>query len=683
MATANVSPLNSNVGTIRKIKMEATPTGMKMWYADAASGDPDSLTLNEVTWSLAAGGSSTEVALTDNGSYGFGPMNSYLSHGCSRPTHFVFNDITMSTESSARFSEVIREPEWRDESKRFIINAEDGAVEDFSDPVALGEILARLGNENIHYIGWGKDEVDGEAFIAKNDGNGVFVDKDQVETDEYTEQIEVMAEYIYNNYVDGVQNDTEYLIYGKPSSLSITPESEQTNTADETWPNGKWRVDQDELYYDNPTGVVPYDNLYLSNLDISFTETGKYDVYYKDEIAKTVYVHRKPIAKFNVSVDAQFDVTITDLAYDPDYESAGNKGIEAVEWKYKETTASTWTTGLPTVFEEGKNYVVKQVVEDNYGVLSDPYYRYVSTDSEVTSTPVAEFKVTPSTLLTYNSEEVVYTDTSYDPQGEAITERLWKIAKESTEIYTGATPLTDFTGVPADTYKITLAVMNESEVWSEEVARYVTVVRDETPPTAQSDTSTGLFTEPKVVSISFSDEEGGSGFSHRFAVVAATTETPTEWGSMGTNSVYNVSLSSLGEHYIHYKALDYAGNETVSYFGPYTLSDSSGPSAPTLATSPTYVEGEWTNQTITVTASGSTDDFTADEDIKYEVTIDGGTFVESKSIEVSATGMQVVNFKVTDESDNSTDAAGFVVKIDMIAPTTPDIAMTSDGSELC
>ena len=61
----------------------------------------------------------------------------------------------MSTESSKRFSEVIREPEWRDESKRFIINAEDGAVPDFSDPVALGEILARLGNESIDYIGWG------------------------------------------------------------------------------------------------------------------------------------------------------------------------------------------------------------------------------------------------------------------------------------------------------------------------------------------------------------------------------------------------------------------------------------------------------------------------------------------------------------------------------------------------
>jgi hypothetical protein len=678
VATASVSPRNSVVGTIRKIQIEATPTGMQMWYADAASGDPDSLTMNQVTWSLAAGGSSTEVALTDNGSYGFGPMNSYLSHNCSRPTHFVFNDISMGTESSAKFSEVIREPEWRDESKRFIINAEDGAVEDFSDPVALGEILARLGNENIDYIGWGKDEVDGEAFIAKNDGNGVFVDKDQVETDEYTEQIAAIADYIYSRYVDGVQNNTEYLIYGKPSSLSITPESEQTNTADETWPNGKWRVDQDELYYDNPTGVVPYDNLYLNNLDISFTETGKYDVYYKDEIAKTVYVHRKPVAKFNVSVDAEFAVTITDLAYDPDYESAQDKGIVSVVWKYKETTVSTWTTGMPTVFEEGKNYVIKQVVEDNYGVLSDPYYRYVSTDSQVTSTPVAEFKVTPSTLLTYNSEVVAYTDTSYDPQGEAITDRLWKIAKESTEIYTGATPMTDFTGVPADTYKVTLAVKNESGVWSEEVARYITVVRDETPPTAESDTSTGVFTEPRVIAISFSDEEGGSGFSHRYAVVTSSTTPPTEWGSMGTNNAYSVSLNSLGIHYIHYKVLDYAGNETVSYFGPFTITDAAPPSAPSIGTSPVYSDGTWTNLATTVSASGSVDDFTATENIKYEVSVDGAPYVEASSAALSVSGEYTITFKATDESGNSTTASK-IVKVDLIAPAEPVAAMTSGG----
>lgn len=682
VATASVSPLNSNVGTIRKIKIEATPTGMQMWYADAASGDPDSLTLSQVTWNLAAGGSSSEVTLTDNGSYGFGPMNSYLSHGCSRPTHFVFNDITMSTESSKRFSEVIREPEWRDESKRFIINAEDGAVSDFSDPEALGEILARLGNENIHYLGWGYDDADGEDFIQKNDGNGIYIDKDDTETDTYNEQINALAQYIYNEYVDGVVNNTEYLIYGKPSSLSITPETEQSNTADETWPNGKWYIDQDETYYENPTGVVPYDEMYLSNLDISFNETGEYNIYYKDEVVKKVYVHRQPVANFSVSVDGSYNVSITDNAYDPDFESEVDKGIAATAWYYKETTASSWTTGKPTTFAADKEYIIKQVVTDGYGVESDPYLRYVSTSTGGDpSTPIAEFKVSPSPLRTYVTETVAYTDTSYDPNGEAISERLWKISLDGTEIYSSSSPKTDFSLIPAGNYKITLEVKNTSNIWSEPVARYLTVIRDTTAPTAECNTSSGTYYEPKIITLTFSDEEGGSGFSHRYAVLSDSATEPTEWGSMGTNSEYNVFISSPGTYYLHYKALDYADNEsTPAYFGPFTLTDNTAPSTPDIDVSPAYVDGTWATEALTVTASGSTDDFTADEDLVYEVSTDGTNYIDGDSKTFSATGTYTVYFKVTDEANNTSSVANKTVKVDVDNPSIPDVSMQSDGS---
>ncbi len=690
VATASVSPLNSNIGTIRKIKIEATPTGMQMWYADAASGDPNSLTLNPVTWNLAAGGSSTEVTLTDNGSYGFGPMNSYLYHGCSAHTHFTFNDITMSTESSKRFSEVIREPEWRDESKRFIINAEDGAVSDFSDPEALGEILARLGNENIHYLGWGYDDADGEAFIQKNDGNGIYIDKDDAATDTYSEQINALATYIYNEYVDGVVNDTEYLIYGKPSSLSITPESEQTNTADIDWPNGKWLIDQDETYYENPTGVVPYDNVPLSNLDISFTETGKYDIYYKAEVVKTVYVHRQPVAKFTVSVsdDGNYTVNIDDNAYDPDTYDPGNdaydEGIDSTAWYYKETTASSWTSGKPTTFEADKEYIIKQVVTDGLGVQSDPYLRYVSTTSGGDpSTPVAEFKVSPSPLRTYvtDPDVVSYTDTSYDPNGEAINGYLWKVSLDGTEIYSASSPMTNFEGVAAGTYKITLEVKNASNVWSEPVARYLTVIVDTTAPTAECDTSSGTYNEPKVVTLTFSDEEGGSGFSHRFAVLSDSATTPTSWGSMGTNSEYSVSISSPGTYYLHYKAVDYANNEsTPAYFGPFTLTDNTAPSTPNIDVSPAYVDGTWATEALTATASGSTDDFTADEDLVYSVSTDGTNYTTGNSKIFSATGMYTVYFKVTDESNNTSSVASKTVKVDVDDPSVPDVDMQSDGS---
>jgi hypothetical protein len=655
--------------TTRKVKLEATSETLKMWYNDVL-----------VNWSLTSGGQSTGVPLsTDYGSYGFGPLVGYTSHGCSLLTHFIFRDVNMSTESSAKFSEVIREPEWRDESKRFIINAEDGAVADFSDPVALGEILARLGNENIHYLGWGRDDTDGNAFIVKNGGNGIYVDKDVAATDTHAEQIQALANYIYSVYIDGVNNNTEYLIYGKPSSMSITPETEMTNTADVDWPNGKWRINHDPDFYDNYTGVVPYDNLYLNNLDISFTETGKYDIYYQDELVKTVYVHRRPIASFNVSYDTVYAVTITDSAYDPDFESDLDKGIASVVWSYKKTSDTNWTDGIPTVFVADENYIIMQEVTDGYGVHSDPYMRYVSTTASSTSVPVSEFKVTPSRLLTYIGTTVEYTDTSYDPQGKTITDRLWEITLGSTDIYSGATPQTNFSAAAAGTYKITLSVKNSDNVWSEEVARYLTVVRDTTAPTVVSNTLGGTYSTSKTIGLTFADEEGGSGFSHRYAVVTSSVSTPTEWGSMGTNASYSVRLGNLGANYIHYKTYDYAGNVRSSYVGPFTLVDSTAPTAPTMTTDPSYTNGSWTNATTTVSAAGSTDDFTAAENIVYEVSTDGTTYTPGSSIILSSNGTHTVYFRVSDASNNRT-VVSKTVKIDQTAPTTPSITMISDSS---
>ena len=655
--------------TTRKVKIEATADELTMWYNDVL-----------VNFTLANSTKATTVPLTtDFGGYGFGPLVGYLSHGCSLHTHFTFYNVRMSTESTRRFSEVIREPEWRDQSKRFIINAEDGAVSDFSDAVALGEILARLGNENIHYLGWGKNDVDGNAFIAKNSGNGLFVDKDAAATDTYAEQVQALATYIYAKYIDGVENDTEKLIYGKPSSLSITPASEQTNTIDADWPQGKWRIDHDPTYFENSTGTVPYDNLYLNNLDISFTESGKYEIYYQDILVKTVYVHRKPVAKFTVAVDGSYNVSITNQAYDPDQESTADKGIKSTNWYYKLTTDASWTSGTPTVLSANKEYIFKQVVVDEYGVESDPYLRYVSTTVSAQAVPVAEFNITPSRLLTYVSTLVGYADTSYDPQGIAITDRLWTITKDGTSVYSGSTAKTNFSDFAAGVYKISLKVKNANNVWSQEVSRYLTVVKDTVGVSVVSDTASGSFTAKKTVTLSFEDDENGSGFSHRYVVVSNSATVPSQWGSMGTNASYSYQLSSLGVNYIHYQAYDYAGNVTTGKFGPFTLSDIAAPSTPTLTHEPTYVNGTWSKEIIKITASGSTDNFTAENDLVYSVSLDGVNYVVGNTKTLSVDGNHTVYFKVTDASGNSTVTSS-VVKLDLSAPTKPSLALVANGS---
>lgn len=654
----------------RIVKIEATSDSLKMWY----NGSP-------VTWTLNSSATTTQTLTlpTDYGAYGFGPLVGYLYHGCGQLTHFTFNNVTMSTESTRRFSEVIRQPEWRENSKRFIINAEDGAVADFSNPVALGEILTRLGNEGIHYLGWGKNASDGLAFIQKNDGNGTFVDKTQSATDTYAEQIAALADYIYLNYLNSVENDTDWLIYGNPSSLTITPESEKTNTIDSEWPNGKWRIDHQEDYFQNPTGVALYDNLYLNNLDISFIETGKYDIYYKDNLIKTVYVHRKPEAGFSVSVNGSLQVSVTDQAFDPDHQTDADKGIDLTTWAYRETTSSTWISGKPTTFASGKEYVIRQTVVDREGESGTPYYRYVSTSSSASAKPVAEFSITPGRLLTYQSETVQYLDSSYDPQGASIVERKWTVSKEGTTIYTGSTPKTSFTGAAAGTYKIALSVRNASNVWSEEVARYLVVVRDTTAPSVTIDLASGTFQTRKTAKVTVTDETGGSGFSSRYAVVDQTATAPTTWGSIGTNAVFSVALNNPGAWYIHVKALDYAGNTTIKNFGPFTLVDNQAPAAPTINTTPSYTTGTWSTVSILLTASGSTDDFTAADDLNYFWSTDGEHFTAGNSVVLSTDGVHTVSFKTTDASGNTSTVTSRTIKVDKTAPSEPDCDADSDG----
>ncbi len=641
----------------------------------------DTVTMADTVGTVTKTLSYTDSGLMNTGSFGFGPVGIYKTagHSCSMLSWFNFENLQMTTTSARKFSEVIREPNWRDESKRFVINAQDGAEADFSDNDALGEIIARLANENIDYIGWGRDDQDGNSFIAKNNNGGYFVDKDAATTDTYYEQIEAMAQYIYDQYINSVVNDTEHLLYGKPSSLSITPETVQTNTSDVQWPVGKWLIDHDPDYYENPTGTVPYDNIRLNNLDVSFTQTGKYDIYYMDEIVKTVYVHRKPEAGFAVTLDDNNKVTLSDNSYDWDALFTADRGIKAVAWSYREASSAIWITGKPTTLADETNYIIKQVVSDEYGVTSDPYCRFVSTKSQLTLNPMAEFSVTPTRLLRYNNQNTIaYQDTSYDPQGGTISEKLWTVEAGSTKIYQGATPMTDFSSQGTGEYKISLEVKNSAGIWSQPVARFVTIVDDKVAPTATVDTASGSYTDPQVITLNFLDEPNGSGFSHRFAVVTGTTATPTNWGSMGTNSSYSLLIGQPGTYYVHYQAYDYAGNEKVGYFGPFYLIDNEAPTMPTLTAGPKgYQSGAWTNQAVTVTASGSTDNFTAAADLIYQVSTDGTDFANGSTIEFSEDGTYNVYFRTVDQSGNISAIATYIVNKDAVAPTMPEITLVS------
>ncbi len=117
-------------------------------------------------------------------------------------------------------------------------------------------------------------------------------------------------------------------------------------------------------------------------------------------------------------------------------------------------------------------------------------------------------------------------------------------------------------------------------------------------------------------------------------------------------------------------------NKTGIYAEVIEMTDSQSPSIPTIMTNPTYAADSWTNKVTVVTATGSTDDITASEDLVYEVSHDGTTYTVGNSITLTQSGNYTVYFKVTDEAGNST-TINKNLKLDLIAPGNPYITMTS------
>lgn len=553
----------------RVVRLEATPTELKFYYKEGALTDAITLSDSDLkTWNLTSNGTASAISLPkDFSQYGFGPMVGYSSHGCSLRTHFTFKNIIMSTESTKKFSEIIREPEWRESASHFIINLEDQTVPDFEDSEKLGEILSRMGNDEIHYLGWGTsaNQAQANAFINKNNNKGTFA----LNTD-YSKSINDMAAYIYSVYLASKDSSGIYLDVEKPQELSVTPAEEKYNTIDGTWPQGKWKVLHFNTFYDSDEGQAVFHNQYMDDLDVTFTKPGKYEVYYKDTLVKTVYAHRKPVASFAVVLDSSGNVTLTDQSYDLDHFTTTGKGIDTVQYQWKETSGTTWTTGAPSSLEASKNYIISQVVKDLEGEWSKPYYRYVSTNSaSLTLKSVPEFSIDKYTVFK-SPGTISITDTSYSPTG-TITQKEWSILKDGVEVYAAnASPKLDFSDQDAGIYKIRLRTQNVNG-WSDYFIRTLTVVVDATAPTATASPLPGIFNDITNVTLTFTDA-GGSLLKSQQVAITGDTNVPTNgWSTNGNTQTRIVQFDELGTYYIHYKAEDNSGNMKTGYIGPYLL----------------------------------------------------------------------------------------------------------------
>ncbi|ADL50054.1 hypothetical protein [Clostridium cellulovorans] len=525
------------------------------------------------------------IALPQHFGWGLGFFGDHYSHGCNRIGEFSLNNISLSQTKSKEFNEIIRQPSWRDDSQRYVVNLADQTINDFDSPTVSGEILTRLINENIHFLELGTDanKVQSENFIQRNNGNGAFYYNNN-----YDVAVTNVADYIVNRIQNTDQpQDSPYVLAGTPLNINVSPEQFKTNTANADYPQGRWKLDQDFNYFDNNLGQETWSNQWRNDLPTEIDKPGKYELWFGDThpSPQYIYVHRKPVANFSVGLSkgaSSATATVTNLSYDPDKQSDADKGIAEVEWKWKETTATTWNEGaLPSDLPLGKNYLVQLRVKDYQGTWSNETASYIATDTAVVTKPVANFTIPSSTITMY--EPLNVQDVSYEPSGRAIVDKTWTITKTGTVVYSGATLPANFTGIGSGNFVISLKVKNDAGLWSEAYSRGVTVTVDNLAPEAIiTPASTPWGTTDVTVTAKFT-EPGGSGFSgQRYAISSSPDAPTTGWSDWSTSLDREVTVTDSGKIYVHFEAKDNAGNLLKRTVGPIQIDKQTELNAPII-----------------------------------------------------------------------------------------------------
>ncbi len=502
-----------------------------------------------------------------------------------------FKDINIEKLELRAFKDVLREPQWRNSALRFNVNLDDIEVADFDSDQDLSEILMRTINEDIHYIGWGTNANQGqfERFIQQNNTQGIFINRD---AGSWSTWMDDMSQYIYDQYQFGTVTAGEFFIAGTSVEIDVDPSQLKSNTANASYPSGRWKITHDETYFDNNTGKVSWDGLYLEDVPEFYEKPGKYSFTFEDmpTAPTTLFFHRRPVASFTYSADTGF---INNTSYDLD--GGANNGINQSEWKWKAVDAGStndWTIGQ---FDKNSvpdgEYLVMLRVQDHQGTWSSPTSIYVEKTASAggaTDLPIAQFNILPDLINTYTGNmAIAIEDNSVDPYGRTLSVQEWIVTQRTydtdgnpsdTQIYNAGTPMTDFSAynnLSAD-YIISLRTQTNTGVWSEPFYRTLTIVDDNTDPTITATPANGNIDTNSDIQLVFQDENGGSGFDvQRFAKIQSALAPVTDhvaWTSWSNSQSKSTSFNTGGAGwYIHAEVKDNAGNVGTATFGPYDI----------------------------------------------------------------------------------------------------------------
>ncbi len=503
---------------------------------------------------VSGGGLSSpvEYQFTNSFGNGFGFFADHYSHDCSQIGSFKLSNINLRKITAKTFSEVLRLPEWRQGSLKVVVNVTDVNSDELNDTSSLSELTTRLINENINLAAWGKsaNKTQWENLIHSNNNNGIFINNTN-----YMTSINQTATYI-KSLIDELKPDDEYVILGDPLSIQIDPPDVMNNTADSNYPYGKWKVTHDYQYYENHIGQFSESGKYIDDFINMFDKTGRYQISYEDKPVdpENIYVHRRPTAEISIRRSGN-SVTLSSNSYDLDSYSKGNKGISQEEWKYKKTTATSWTSGKLTTITGTDDYIVQLRVKDYQNTWSNPVSIYITNSAN--ALPVASFSLQNDTITLYEDLEII--DSSYDPAGGTITNRSWEVYKGENRIYSGSNPPTSYRSYGTGDYSIYLTVTNNRGKVSEKFGRTFTVIEDEIAPEVVITPTESNWAQSVTVHLQFTDQ-GGSNFKNYQYAITNNQSAPSSWSSNIAQASDDIVINQEGLKYLHVRARDNAGN---------------------------------------------------------------------------------------------------------------------------
>ena len=498
---------------------------------------------------------------------GFGFFSDHYSHGCDDIGAFSLTGINLETTVVRSFNEILREPNWRENSYRFLVNIDDHENQELKSVTATSEIATRLLNDNIYFISWGKEtnRAQFESLIANNNGNGKVIDNSA-----YQSSIESTAQYI-KEVLDKLR-EKQTIIVNEPILIQSDPSGILNNTIDEQWPYGKWKINHDYTYYENNLGQFAESGKYMNDLIKTFDKTGRFEITYRNLsiTPKEIFVHRRPVAQMTIQRN-DTNINLTSESYDLD-KISDNNGIAEEEWKWKAMDTNEWTNGKLTTIDPAKTYLVQLRVKDFQGEWSYPNSKYVTGDPN--ALPVAMYNITNTFITKYLPLQI--NDTSYDPAGREITSRLWEVYKGGSKIYSGETPKTDYLNDGLGEYTMYLTVTNSEGITSERYGRTFTVLEDTMVPEVVANPIQADWTRSTTVNLQFSDQGGSLYRGYQYAITD-NQETPEQWSEEVKKAEDNITIESEGIKYLHIIAHDNANNVSNDrVLGPYKI-DRSGP----------------------------------------------------------------------------------------------------------